>query len=94
MKCKRKFRNYAEKMSGGFYGRSTLAFAPPSQAEPHTAPPIPSRPPHVTVALACGGERVSFRVSRYDHRRLFTRGKAQSAATIGRRIALALEAML
>lgn len=47
-----------------------------------------------TVTLACGTERISFRVHRFDAKRLLARGKAQAASSIGRRIALTLEALL
>ena len=47
-----------------------------------------------TVSIRCGAESISFRVMRYDAKRLLMRGKAQAATTIGRRVALVLEAVL
>lgn len=50
--------------------------------------------PFVTVTLECGPERRSFRVHRYDGKRLIALGKIQAASSIGRRVALTLDAIL
>ena len=57
------------------------------------APKLP-RLPFVAISLQCGKERRTFRVIRYDAKRFLALGKVQAAATIGKRIALAIEALL
>lgn len=46
------------------------------------------------VTIRCGLEYRSFRVHRWDAKSLLALGKVQAASTIGKRIALALEAIL
>lgn len=57
------------------------------------APKLP-RLNFVTISLQCGADRRTFRVHRYDAKRFLALGKVQAASTIGRRIAIVLEAML
>lgn len=57
-------------------------------------PPKLHRLKFATVSLQCGSERRSFRVTRYDARRFLALGRIQAASTIGRRVALVLEALL
>lgn len=47
-----------------------------------------------TVSIRIGRESISFQVFRFDATRLFCRGKAQAASTIGKRIALILDSQL
>ena len=66
--------------------------------------PLPNEPPYVatklpklpfaTVTIRCGSESVSFRVHRWDAKRLICLGKVQAASTIGRRVSLALDSAL
>lgn len=62
--------------------------------EPDYVPPILPKIPSVKVTIESSSETVSFRVIRYDARRLMMRGKAQAASTIGKRVALVLESQL
>lgn len=55
---------------------------------------VPAKLKHATVSIRCGNESVSFQVFRFDEKRLVMRGKAQAASSIGRRVALVLEAVL
>ena len=65
--------------------------------------PLPDEPEHVatklppakfaTVSIRCGAESVTFRVHRIGDKMLM-RGKIQAASSVGRRIALVLEAVL
>jgi hypothetical protein len=66
----------------------------PLLEEPACVPVKLSKLPFATVSIQIGEERVSFRVIRWNSRKLMVRGKAQAASTIGRRVALILEAML
>ena len=69
-----------------------------AQSKPSPEPPCKPaklpRLPFVTISLQCGAERRSFRVHRYDSKRLLALGKVQAASTIGKRIALAIDALL
>lgn len=47
-----------------------------------------------TISISCRGKSQRFRVIRFDERRFIALGKVQAASSIGKRIALALEAML
>lgn len=62
--------------------------------EPKWTPPKLRRAKFVTVSLQCGSERRSFRVHRYDGKRLLALGKVQAASTVGRRVALVLDSLL
>ena len=73
--------------------RKRLNPDPLPDESPYVAPKLPKLP-FATVTIRCGKEFVSFRVHRWDAKRLLCRGKAQSASTIGRRVALCLEASL
>jgi hypothetical protein len=73
--------------------RFERAEAEPVPESAFLAPKFPKLK-HATVTIECGSERVSFRVIRYDEKRLMMRGKAQASATIGKRIALVLAAVL
>ena len=66
----------------------------PLPDEPEYVAPKLARQKFATVSIACGDERVTFRVSRWNDKLLIFRGKAQAASTIGRRVALALDAIL
>lgn len=49
---------------------------------------------YATVTIRCGTESVSFRVYRFDVKRLMMRGRVQAPSTIGRRVALVLDSVL
>lgn len=53
-------------------------------------PPVKS----ATVTIRCGSESVSFRVSRWDEKKLMMRGVRQAPSRIGKRVALVLDAIL
>lgn len=62
--------------------------------DPHWKPPKLPRLPFVPISIGAGKDRRTFRVIRYDARRFLALGKIQAASTIGKRIALVLEAIL
>lgn len=57
------------------------------------APKLP-RLPFIPISIGAGKDRRTFRVIRYDAKRFLALGKIQAASTIGKRIALVLEALL
>ncbi len=63
------------------------------QPEPKWKAPKLTRLPFVAISLECGKDRRSFRVIRYG-KRFLALGKIQAASSIGKRIALVLEALL
>ena len=73
--------------------RKRLNPEPLPDEPPNVAPKLPKQP-FATVTIKCGAESVSFRVHRWDAKRLLCRGKVQASSTIGRRVALCLEAAL
>lgn len=62
--------------------------------EPAAVAPKLPRLKFATVTIRCGRESVSFRVVRWDARKLLCRGKVQASSTVGRRVALCLDAIL
>lgn len=62
--------------------------------EPNWTPINLPSPKFATVSIRCGSESISFRVMRFDEKRLMTRGKVQAASTIGKRVALVLDHVL
>ena len=73
--------------------RKRLNPEPPPDEPEYVAPMLP-RVKFATFSIAIGRERISFRVSRFSPKKLVCRGRIQAASSIGRRIALTLEAML
>jgi hypothetical protein len=66
----------------------------PLPDEPAYVGPVLPRANYATVSIRCGKESICVRVYRHDDKRLLLRGKPQAASTIGKRLALVLEAVL
>lgn len=74
--------------------RKRMASEESDEIDPHWKAPKLLKLKFALVTIRCGQEYRSFRVHRWDGKRLFALGKVQAASTIGRRVALVLDAIL
>ena len=66
----------------------------PLPDQPRSASPVPARVKTATVSIRCGKDSLSFRVFRWDEKKLCVRGQARAASWIGKVVAVALEGIL
>jgi hypothetical protein len=95
---------YKRSFRSGFYNDKYESRRNAKERKRLNPAPLPDEPPYVelklpkllfaTVTIRCGKESISFRVHKWDEKRLLCLGKIQAASSIGRRVALCLDAAL